>query len=123
MFVEAAVMLSQGHAQRLAYCLDGQCRKYDFFKSFFFKRQKKNRHYLVVALMFSKFTSKQLGDFDGYSWTCDFVYRTRAIITSSWYIFYPILKSISFFSRRFYQKFLSLCIVSIEERFVIKSGL
>ena len=51
-----------------------------------------------------------------------FKYRTRAIITLGLYIFYPILKTI-FFSRRFLQKILSLCVVNIQERFVIKSRL
>ena len=44
------------------------------------------------------------------------MYRTRAIIT-------PFLKSISLFSRRFFGKILSLCMVSIQELFLIKSGL
>ena len=40
------------------------------------------------------------------------------------YIFYPHFESQKgFFSRRFFQKILRLCMVSIQERFVIKSGL
>ena len=35
----------------------------------------------------------------------------------------PFLKSISLFSRSFFGKFLTLCMVSIQERFVIKNGL
>ena len=68
MFVEAAVMLSQGHAPRLAHCLDGQCCKVDFKKIKFSKMATKIkiRHNLAVALTFAKFTSKQRGDFDGH---------------------------------------------------------
>ena len=46
-------------------------------------------------------------------------YRTRAIITRGLYIFYPI------FEDHFYvfKKILTLCMASIQERFVIKSGL
>ena len=51
------------------------------------------------------------------------IYRTGAIITRGLYIFYPILKIISLFSRRFFQKILALCTVRIQERFLIKSGL
>ena len=47
----------------------------------------------------------------------------RAIITRGLYIITPFLKSISLYSRRFFQKIISLCMVSIKERFVIKSGL
>ena len=43
-------------------------------------------------------------------------YRIRAIITRGLYIFIPILKSISLFSRRFFGKIVSLCMVSIKER-------
>ena len=43
-------------------------------------------------------------------------YRMSAIITS-------FLKPTSSFSMRFFQKILSLYMVSIQERFVIKSGL
>ena len=39
------------------------------------------------------------------------------------YFFTPFLKTISLFSRRFFQKILSLCMVSIQERFPIKSDL
>ena len=49
-------------------------------------------------------------------------YRMHAIITRGIYIFFtPFLKTISLFSREFFQKVLSLCMVSIPERFVIKS--
>ena len=73
MFVEAAVMLSQGHAPRLVHCLDGQCCKYDFLQIKFSEMATTISHYLDVALMFAKFTPKKLGDFDVYSRTCDFV--------------------------------------------------
>ena len=40
------------------------------------------------------------------------------------YIFFaPFLKTISLLSKRFLQKILSLCMASIQERFVIKNGL
>ena len=51
------------------------------------------------------------------------LYHTRAILTHGLYIFTPFLKTISLFSRRFFHKILSLCMVSIQERFLIKSGL
>ena len=37
--------------------------------------------------------------------------------------FAPFLKTIFLFSRKFFQKILSLCIVSVKEQFVIKSSL
>ena len=36
---------------------------------------------------------------------------------------YPLFESQKVFSRRFFQKILPLCMVSIQERFLIKSGL
>ena len=47
----------------------------------------------------------------------------RAIVTHGLYIFTHFLKSISFFSRSFFQKILLLCMVGIQEWFLIKSGL
>ena len=44
-----------------------------------------------------------------------------AIISRGLYIFYPIMKNISLFSRRFFQKILFLCMASIQELFLIKS--
>ena len=44
------------------------------------------------------------------------IYRTRAIITRGLYTFYPLVKSKNVFSR-------GLCMVSIQERFLIKSGI
>lgn len=78
MFVEAAVMLSQGHAPRLAHCLDGQYCKYDF-KRIKFSKMALQKFDNILPSLCAKFTlrSKQLRDFDGYSWTCDFVYITR----------------------------------------------
>ena len=46
-------------------------------------------------------------------------YNTCAIITRGLYIFYTI----SLFSRTVFQKILALCVVRVEERFVIKSEL
>ena len=50
-----------------------------------------------------------------------FNYRTHAIITRCLYIFYPVFKTVSLFSRRFFQKISSLCMVSIQDRFVIRN--
>ena len=50
-------------------------------------------------------------------------YRMHAIISRGFYIFNLFLKPISLFLRRFYQNILSLCMASIQERFLIKSGL
>ena len=52
-----------------------------------------------------------------------FTYHMHAIISRVLYIFTPFLKTISLFSRRFFQKILSLCMVSIQERFLIKNVL
>ena len=46
-------------------------------------------------------------------------YRTRAIITRGLYTFYPIFEG----QKRLFRKILTLCTVSIQERFIIKSGL
>ena len=50
-------------------------------------------------------------------------YRTRAIITRGLYIFYPLFEGQKPFLRGFFHKILALCMVSIQERFLIKSGL
>ena len=49
--------------------------------------------------------------------TISFDYRTHAFISCSLYTFTKIFKTFSLFSRRFFQKILSLCMVSIQERF------
>ena len=46
-----------------------------------------------------------------------------AIITRGLYIFYTSFEVHFFVFKDFFQNFLSLCMVSIPERFVIKSGL
>ena len=51
------------------------------------------------------------------------IYRTRAIITRGLYIFYPIFEDHFFVFKEVFQKILPLCMVSIQERFLIKSGL
>ena len=53
----------------------------------------------------------------------NFIYCTRAILTRGLYIYYPIFKTISLFSRSFFQKIMFLSMVSIQERFIIKDGL
>ena len=50
-------------------------------------------------------------------------YSTRAIIGCGLYTFYPIYEDHFFVFKEFFQKILSLCMVSIQERFVIKSRL
>ena len=50
------------------------------------------------------------------------MYRTLAIITSGLYTFYPLFEVQKRFSRGFFLKILALCMVSIQERFLIKSG-
>ena len=45
-------------------------------------------------------------------------YHMRAMITHG--LFTQFLKSISLFSRRCFQRILSLCMVSIQEQFLIK---
>ena len=51
-------------------------------------------------------------------------YRTRVIMTRGLYTFYPLFEvQKRFFSRGFFVEFLALCMVSIQERFLIKSGL
>ena len=51
------------------------------------------------------------------------IYRTRAIITRGLYTFYPIFEGKKRFLRNFFCKILTLYMVSIQERFQIKSGL
>ena len=54
----------------------------------------------------------------------DFAYRTRAIITRGLYTFYPLFEvQKRFFKGFFFLKILALCMVSIRERLLIKSGL
>ena len=50
-------------------------------------------------------------------------YRTHAIITRGLYTFYPIFEGQKRFLRSFFCKILTLCMVSIQERFQVKSGL
>jgi hypothetical protein len=50
-------------------------------------------------------------------------YRTRNIIIRGLYSFYPLFKIQKVFSRGFFLKILALCMVSIQERLLIKSGL
>ena len=50
-------------------------------------------------------------------------YHMRTIKAAACIFFTPFLKTISLFSRWFFQKILSLCMTSIQEWFVIKSGL
>ena len=50
-------------------------------------------------------------------------YRTRIIITRGLHNLYPIFEGQKCFARSFFHKILLLCMVNIEERFVIKSGL
>ena len=49
------------------------------------------------------------------------IYRKRTIITRGLYIHYPIFESNFFVFKEFFWKILSLCMVSILERFLIKS--
>ena len=50
-------------------------------------------------------------------------YHMRAIIPRGLYTFYPIFEGQKRFLRSFFRKILTLCTVSIQERFQIKSGL
>ena len=52
-----------------------------------------------------------------------YIYCTHAIITRSLYIFYPIFVDHFFVFKEIFKKILSLCMDSIQERFLIKSGL
>ena len=58
-----------------------------------------------------------------YIYISNIIYRTRAIITRGLYTFYPIFEGQKRFLRSFFCKILTLCMVSIQERFQIKSGL
>ena len=52
------------------------------------------------------------------------LHTVRALLEPAVCIFFThFYKTISLFSRRFFQKILSLCMVNIQERFLIKSGL
>ena len=50
-------------------------------------------------------------------------FYTCAIITRGFFIHYPIFEDRVFLFKEFFQNILSLCMVSIQERFVLKSGL
>ena len=50
-------------------------------------------------------------------------YHTRANISRGLYIFHPIFEDRFFVFKEVFQKILLLCMVIIQERFVIKSGL
>ena len=48
------------------------------------------------------------------------VYRKHAIITRGLYIYHPIFEELFFvFQKGFFQKILSLCMISIQERFML----
>ena len=49
--------------------------------------------------------------------------KCSPLSATAWIFFTPFSKTISLFSRRFFQKILSLCMACIQERLVIKSGL
>ena len=51
------------------------------------------------------------------------MYQTCAIITRGFYTFYPLFEVQKRFFKRLFLKILALCMVSIQERFLIKSGL
>ena len=51
------------------------------------------------------------------------IYRTRAIIARGLYTFYPLFEVKKLFLRGFFLKILAFCVVSIQERFQIKSRL
>ena len=53
----------------------------------------------------------------------DFDYRTGTIITHGLYLLNPLFEGKNHFSRRFFEKILPFIMVSIQERFVIKSKL
>ena len=50
------------------------------------------------------------------------IHRTGANITRDLYIFYLIFKDHFFVFKEFLQIFFSLCMVSMQEQFIIKSG-
>ena len=54
---------------------------------------------------------------------CKTGYRTCSIITCYLYVFYPSFESQKRFLKSFFCKILTLCMVSIQVRFQIKSGL
>ena len=49
--------------------------------------------------------------------------RAPLYLTRGLYIFYPLFEGQKRFLRGFFHKILALCMVSIQERFLIKSGL
>ena len=49
-------------------------------------------------------------------------YRTRTIITRGLYTFYPLFEVQKRFSRNIFLKILALCMVGIQDRFLVKSG-
>ena len=56
-------------------------------------------------------------------WSNGFLYHTCTIICSSFYIYYLLFEDHFLFSRRFFEKVMSLYGASIQEGFIIKSGL
>ena len=53
----------------------------------------------------------------------DSKYHTRIIITRNLYTFYPLFEVQKRFFKGLFLKILALCMVSIQEQFLIKSGL
>ena len=51
--------------------------------------------------------------------SCINIYRTRAIITRGLHPLYPIFEGQKSFLRSFFRKFLTLCMVSIQERVIM----
>ena len=51
------------------------------------------------------------------------IYLTRAIVIRGLYTFYPIFEGQKCFFKSFFRKIRPLCKVSIQERFIIESGL
>ena len=51
------------------------------------------------------------------------IYRTRAIITHGLYVLNPLFEGQKRLNKGFFLKILALCMFSIQERVIIKSGL
>ena len=84
-----------------------------------FEVQKRFSMVFFLKIMASSMVYKQFKSNSLIEW----VYRMRTIVTRGLYTFYPLFDVQKRFSRDFFLKILALCMVSIQERFQIKSGL
>ena len=78
--------------------------------------------YLLPSI-YQKHKCSRYSHIKGLQVKVGFIYHTHKIITRGLYTFYPIFEGQKRFLRSFFHKILTLCTISIQERFQIKSWL